>query len=485
MAGKVDTTFVLAGGFSGYNSTVLSSLLLPNGQIIIGGDFISYNDGTNTYDCNAIARLNSDGSFDTSFVYGPGKGFMAVPRPAVYSLALKSDGKIIVGGYFTSYIDGTSTYDCKHIARLNSDGSFDTSFVYGPGTGFSGSFSFVNTLALQLDGKIVVGGIFTSYSDGITAYVCSNVARLNSNGSFDTSFVYGPGTGFSGINSFVNILILQPNGKIILGGYFTSYTDGTSTYVCKDIARLNTNGSFDTSFVYGPGKGFNGSGDYVLALLIQPNGKIIVGGDFTTYTDGANTYDCGKIARLNSDGSLDVNFVHGSGTGLSGLYNLGYTLALQPNGQIILGGTFSAYTDGTSSYVCRNIARLNTNGSFDTSFVYGPGKGFTGQYVITLALQPNGRVVIGGQFPGYNDGTQYSNGNIIRLIAYPVNFQGGNAGNRIGSSVKLSSLKVRGDFKLPISNNPGQNAGTISMDSLGIFLKIRKPDGSVGVVPIL
>ena len=156
-------------------------------------------------------RLNADGSLDTSF--NPGSGANSV----VTSIALQPDNKIIIGGEFTSY-NGTAR---NYIARLNADGSLDTSF--NPG---SGANSTVYSVALQPDNKIIIGGEFTSYNG--TAR--NRLARLNADGSLDTSF--NPG---SGASNTVYSIALQPDNKIIIGGYFTSY-NGTDR---NRLARLN------------------------------------------------------------------------------------------------------------------------------------------------------------------------------------------------------------------------------------------------------
>jgi uncharacterized delta-60 repeat protein len=164
--------------------------------------------------------LNSDGSRDTGFVTGTGF------NSTVEAIAVQSDGKILVGGFFTTY-DGVTQ---NRITRLNSDGSRDTGFVIG--TGFN---STVNVIALQSDGKILVGGSFTLYNGGAEIYI----TRLNTDGSRDTGFVTFTSTGFS---STVRVIVVQPNGKILVGGDFTSYKGVTR----RRIAILNTDGSSPT-----------------------------------------------------------------------------------------------------------------------------------------------------------------------------------------------------------------------------------------------
>jgi uncharacterized delta-60 repeat protein len=190
-----------------------------SGKIVVGGQFTSYNGTSERY----IARLNTDGSLDTTFA-PVGTGLNA----DVGVLKIDSSGKIIIGGGFISY-NGTSR---NYVARINTDGSLDATF--NPGTGFNGVVNYVNTDA---SGKILVGGQFTSFNGTGTPYI----ARLNTDGSLDTTFA-STGTGF---NTQVSVIQVDAyTGKIYVGGYFTSY-NGTST---PYLARLNSDGSLDTTF---------------------------------------------------------------------------------------------------------------------------------------------------------------------------------------------------------------------------------------------
>jgi uncharacterized delta-60 repeat protein len=223
-----------------------------------------------------------DGSNDLSFnadKINLGDG----PNSTIQTTAIQADGKIIIGGFFTSY-NGTAI---NRIARLNADGSLDTGF--NPGMGANNT---ITTTAIQADGKIIIGGGFTSYN----GTAINLIARLNADGSLDTSF--NPGTG---ANSAITTTAIQADGKIIIGGAFTSY-NGTAI---NRIARLNADGSLDTGF--NPGMGANNT---ISTTAIQADGKIIIGGAFTSYN---GTVARNRIARLNADGSLDTGFNPGTG----------------------------------------------------------------------------------------------------------------------------------------------------------------------------
>ena len=186
---------------SGFNATVNAIALQADGKIFVGGWFTSYNGVTENY----LIRLNANGTKDATF--NTGTGFNAVVR----ATALQTDGKILVGGSFTSYNGVTE----NHLIRLNADGTKDATF--STGTGFN---AIVFAIALQADGKILVGGGFNSYN-GVTE---NRIIRLNADGTKDATF--NTGTGF---NAFVMTIAPQVNGKILVGGAFSSYNSNNSS----------------------------------------------------------------------------------------------------------------------------------------------------------------------------------------------------------------------------------------------------------------
>jgi uncharacterized delta-60 repeat protein len=312
------------GDLTGFDDGVVSTSIQADGKIIVAGGFSSYNGTTRNY----IARLNTDGSLDNTF--DTGEGFDNWIR----TTSIQADGKIIVGGSFIN-LNGTTQ---RFLARLNTDGSEDETFDIG--TGFFGGS--VNTISIQTDGKIIVGGNFTSYSGTLR----NRIIRLNTDGSVDTTF--DPGSGFE---QMVQSISIQEDGKIIVGGLFTIF-DGVER---SGIVRLNADGSLDTSF--GIGTGFNGT---VRSTSIQTDGKIIVAGGFTSF----NGTTSNRIARLNIDGSLDDTFNPGSGFNDAIL-----ATNIQPDGKIIAGGLFTNF-NGTGIL---RIARLNVDGSLDATFNTGVG----------------------------------------------------------------------------------------------------------------
>jgi uncharacterized delta-60 repeat protein len=270
----------------------------------------------------------------------------------------------------TKFILTLVTWFAYLTMTLAQTGSIDHSFNptdIGFGNG-DGANNWVRSTVLQPDGKILIGGSFTAYN-GTTR---NSIARLNADGSLDASF--NPGTG---ANDWVHSIALQPDGKILIGGKFTAY-NGTTR---NRIARLNTDGSLDASF--NPG---TGADHWVNSIALQPDGKILIGGEFTAYNGTTSNY----IARLNTDGSLDASF--NPRTGADHWVN---SIALQPDGKILIGGYFDTYNGTTRN----RIARLNTDGSLDASF--NPGTG-ANDGVRSIALQPDGKILIGGLFTAYN-----------------------------------------------------------------------------------
>jgi len=345
--------------FGGTDGSVSAIVVQPDRKILIGGGFSNL--------ARSIARLNANGSLDqlvtTSSFPGASGGVRAT--------ALQPDGKILIGGAFTSYNNVTQ----NRITRLNADGSRDTGFNIGSGASAGGgNGTFIEAIAVQPDGKILIGGDFTVFNGVAQGYL----VRLNANGSRDTEFVGGP-------SGPVKQLIVQPDGKILVGGGFSTYNGVTQ----RCIARLNADGTLDTEFA--TGTLFDST---VIALALQPDGKILVGGFFTEY----NNVTQNRIARLNADGTLDTGFNIGSGAGVANGTRVA-AIAVQSDGKILIGGDFTVFNGVTQN----RIARLNADGTLDTGFNIGTG---FDDSVNAIAIQPGGRILLGGQFTTFNGTTQ-------------------------------------------------------------------------------
>lgn len=365
---------------TGANKTVFTSAIQSDGKILIGGEFTSFNGVVVNY----LARLNSDGSLDNTFNSGTGTNGI------VYAIAVLSDGKIMIAGEFTTYNGITR----NNIARLNSDGTLDTTF--DPGTGANGA---IRAMAIQSNGRIVIGGGFSTYNGASRI----RVARVNTNGTNDTSFDPGSGAG-----NLVYAIAIQSDGKIVIGGAFTSYNSTTR----NRIARVNANGTLDTTF-----NPSSGAGSTVWSIIIMPDQKILIGGNFTTF----NGVTRNRIALVTTSGALDSGFNPGVGPG-----NTVFSLARQSDGKIIIGGQFTTYQ---SESISRNrIARINSDGTLDVSF--NPGSG-AGAIVRTVNLQSDGKIIVGGEFKSYNG---VGRNRITRVL--------GNCSNVTGTDVIISNTAI-------------------------------------------
>ncbi len=377
--GSVDATYD-----PNANSSANALVVQPDGKLLVGGAFTSLSpNGGGTSTRNHIARLNVDGSVDTAFDPNANN--------VVYALAVQPDGKLVLGGNFTSLSpNGGGTVTRNYIARLNVDGSLDTTFD-------PRANGIVYALAVQPDGKLLVGGEFTSFSpNGGGAITRNKIARLNADGSVDTAF--DPNA-----NSTVNALVLQPDGKLVVGGFFNSLSpNGGGASTRNRIARLNVDGSVDAAFD-------PNASSYVTALAVQANGKLLVGGAFTSFSpNGGGAITRNHIARLNTDGSLDMAFDPSANTS-----SYVYALAVQLDGKPVMGGDFTSLSPNGGGAITRNrLARLNGDGSVDTALnpnadgsVYG------------LALQPDGKLVVSGFFSSLspNGGAAVIRDRIARL----------------------------------------------------------------------
>lgn len=325
------------------------------------------------------------------------------------SLAIQADGKVVFPGFFT--VAGGASHN--NIFRVNTDGTVDNTFT----TSVSGS---VNCVAALPDGKLLVGGQFSAVN-GVSR---SQIARLNADGTLDATFTA------SVTNGFLECIAVQPDGSILIGGGFTT-VNATSR---SRIARLTAAGVLDATF--DPGTGFDGQ---VSALAVQPDGKILAGGFFNNY----NGSPAKSLARLESNGSLESNATFNTGTGPSSDVS---AVLLQPDGKILIGGSFSS-VNGTA---LNRLARLNADGSLESGTTFNIGSGFPGGSVSTLALQANGKIVVGGSFGSFNGSSRPG---LARLL--PDGSLESRAGFDPGTGVvgPVNGIALQGDGKIWIGGN--------------------------------
>ncbi|MES2467188.1 MAG: delta-60 repeat domain-containing protein [Verrucomicrobiota bacterium] len=205
-SGSLDTAFnpTVSGGVG----TVTTTAVLPDGKMIIGGSFTMV--AGMPHKC--IARLNADGSVDASFT--------ASTNDIVLSVAVQADGKLVLGGFFTSVNGSTvsETTGVNRITRLNADGTRDTAFNTSGSSGLGGANGSVYSVAVQADGKLVLGGQFTSVNGSLVSATAgvNSIARLNADGTRDTAFASG-GTQLGGPDHGVVSVAVQADGRRMAG----------------------------------------------------------------------------------------------------------------------------------------------------------------------------------------------------------------------------------------------------------------------------
>ncbi len=398
--GALDTAFVPAPVHQGYYTPrVYSVAVQPDGRVIIGGEFGTVGGLAR----DGLARLNADGSVDPTFV--PPTNLVYSGR--VLALAIQPDGKILVGGSFSD--------SGVNLARLHSDGSRDTTFAVG--NGFLGA---VNALVLQSDGKIVVGGEFNEYQGASVG----RLARLTAAGALDTSFRTAGGSGF---DAPVLSLVLQPDGKLLVGGDFTAYGGSPR----NRLVRLLDTGALDTSFSIG--SGFNGA---VKQLALQSDGAVVAVGDFTTFNSNTNK----GIVRVTSSGAHDTTFITSSELDASPGFNDGADgVALLANGVLVLSNDSSKYASPVPN--TGPLTRLTALGALDPAFAPIPR---TAGSVVALVPSVGGKWLVGGRFTHVNGSPR---GNLARLNAdYTLDHDFIPSGASFGNTVK--ALAVQPDGKV-------------------------------------
>ncbi len=509
--GSIDTSFS-AGANTAASGQVNAMALLPGGEMLVGGSFspiggapaanlcVFNNDGSPNpgfnavFDgpVNAISVPPNGASTPTSSSYAvwlQSNGavrysYSAASNGVVTAVVQQADGRILVGGLFSSF-GGTSGF--QNLVRINTDGTVDTTFNPSPN-------GQINVIAVQANGQILVGGNYSTIGSSGATSAYSYLSRLNSDGSVDTSFDPEP-------DLQVNSLAIQSNGQIVVGGYFTSIETGSALTLTDRnfICRLNADGTLDTAF----NPDFNG---VPFTLIALSNGQILAGGAFTGLTPNATGTPITQngLARLNSDGSLDTTFIpNPNGTV--------FAMALQSNGQILVGGNFTTFlpnptyttVNGVSvpsgtTYTTGYVARLNTNGLPDTSFYPYPNSSVT-----SIVVQPNGQVLVGGNFTGFapngssivtnrnfiarvnSDGSidasfdpeLNSAANAIALLTDGSMFVGGNF-----TVVQTGSAILIGGSFAHVGGNAAPNLVRLNADSTVDGTFASNPDGAVNVI---
>ncbi len=304
--GQVDAMFEAGSGFNGAPTDLE---VQPDGKILVCGSFTQF-DGS-SLSCGLV-RLNANGTRDNGFAPPP---FGAAP---IRSIDLRGDGRIVIGGGM-----GVTQPQQYGVCQLNQNGSPDPSFTTGPG--FNGPVQHVRILS---NGKVAAAGSFSAYAGTQRA----GVAVLNASGSIDAGF--DPGAGASGP---IVLLEKAPNGGVYIGGNFTTYQNASA----PDLIRISADGQVDEGFNIGAGP--DGA---PRALSTQSDGRIILGGDFSWFS---GTY-VGRPCRLEDSGAIDDGFGAGGGANFAI-----FDLAMQPDGKILIAGAFTTFNGQPVHSVARLI----------------------------------------------------------------------------------------------------------------------------------
>lgn len=428
-AGGLDPKFGKGGKVFthiGFGDRVTSLAFQTDGKIIAAGG--SASSGIFYASDFALVRYNPDGSLDTSFgVGGKVKTDFFNYEDYINAVALQPDGKIVAAGRAR---DGAALF--FGIARYNKDGSLDSTFGSGGKvvTSFFGYGDDAHALAIQPDGKLVVAG--TAFAAPLFTGDGPNptfgLARYNSDGRLDQTF----GTAGKVTTDFANIITsiaIQPDGKIIAGGNVSNRDTNTDFAV----ARYNKDGSLDPTFGSG-GKAvtdFLHQPDSVAGLALQPDGKIVVAGSVYTSLLPDNAAEGLGLARYDKDGKLDSSFGSAGKTITQGELIGANAVAIQPGGKIIAAG-LAFHSPSNADFA---LVRYNPDGSLDKGF--GQGGIVTADFTpndqaFALGIQSDGKVVIGGA--AYDA----QSGNGFALARYDV----------VGFSTKAFDTHVQSDTSL-------------------------------------
>jgi len=379
----------------GFNDVVNDILVQPDGKVLVAGRF-------SRPFADKITRLNVDGSidehFDRNIVTG---GIYTGER--LNSIALQKDQKILAGGYISTF----KGREIGGLFRLTPEGKYDSTFNLGLGFKTRSQYATeyfvlgeIRAIAVQEDGKILVGGDFDKFNDVLV----SGIVRLNTNGTLDQSFNVNLGR-----YSDVNCINLLNDGKILIAGSFASDSQIQGREE-DEVIVVDMSGKIDLSF-----KMEKPVNNFLNAVAVQNDGKIILAGGGVVYSRSGVYHYPSYIMRLNSNGDIDSSF-----TGKPGEYI--YALKVLHDGKILAGGSFTDYAGNT----VRGIVRLNPDGSFDSKLYEQTGaesreivSGRVNDYISinAIAEQTNGEIILGGYYKFYDGKVRH---NILKLSAVEV-----------------------------------------------------------------
>lgn len=464
-AGTIDATFAPTVTFS-TSGQAIRLALQSDGKILLAGPVDKINGVQVNED---LIRLNANGTHDTSLNAPDFNG-------SLEDIAIQNDGKIITGGTFTN-ADAASK---GRIVRLNTNGTVDNTF--NTGSGFDAGVYSIEVVSAS---QIIVGGYFSTFNGA----AMPNLVALNATGGVATYAMNGkPDQSVSSIHK-------QTDGKVVVVGAFFYL----NSVLKNHISRLNTDGTIDNTFVTGTGTNYWAS--YVTGNA--SNDILFTGQMFTDYNGTARTqlavvnssgtlkpmtqllniqspnrveevvkYNSSKFLithighfvngsasagfeRLNLDGTLDATF-HANSATISGVR----ASAVDASGRIVIVGWFTAINGNSSS----RIARLDANGNLDMTFRTNTGTGFQ-NYATAIAIQPDGKIIVGGAFTGFNGNTIHRLARLNADGTFDNTFNTANGFSTTTGTIEIETIFVQSDGKILVGGTFSGFAGN-TMKSL-------------------
>ncbi|MGO3182770.1 MAG: T9SS type A sorting domain-containing protein [Aequorivita sp.] len=352
--GSLDSSFGQSGTLrfmvGPLKSFIMDLVQQPDGKILIGGR--TWDDVSGNF---ALVRLNEDGSFDDTFGTNGISYITTTENDVAEAISLLDDGKILMAGYR----DENFT-----VAKFNADGSVDTTFGVNGWTSitYDNASSYARAMAVQNDGKIVISGF--GLTGGNRFQIAA--ARFNVDGSADNSFGTDGKVAFNvgDWNDFGEGVAIQNDGKILIGGH--KWIANAQQRHDLFVAKLNTDGSLDSSYGnngVGTARLVDGA-NYASDMVLQADEKPILVGS-TTFN---GEYKMAMV-RFDTDGNLDSTFgAEGNGMvsiDNVGLEDYGRGVALQADEKIILAGDFYTFSGMESEFVVTRFLNDGTAGTED------------------------------------------------------------------------------------------------------------------------
>jgi uncharacterized delta-60 repeat protein len=441
-SGKIDWTYNVPFGA---NEDVRTSAIQQDEKIVLGGNFTQYNNTSKS----RIVRIDETGKLDTTFNIG--KGFNGYVR----SIKIQQDGKILVGGDFTKY----DTSQSNHLARILKNGKIDNSFQLG-----SGVNGKINSIAIQDNGKILICGDF----DKVNNVNRKGIALLNTDGSVDQSF-----DPKSGANKILVCNALK-NGKFLIGGSFISYNNKP----ISGLARINSDGSLDSNFTTEKGL------TEIYAIKTTKDNKIVIGGNFKTSKYRFYT-------KLNENGSLDENFQN-----LSSIDSTVFDIDILNDSLIVLGGNPNKQSP---QLVILNQYGILKEILFGAYKLYNSSKEYFDNAIYTIAIQANYDIILGGAFsksyqgvyssPWVSPTEMYYTINHVARVSFsqtnPTGLSNNDAISNISSNVYPNPnqgtfiIKVEKEETFSLINNLGQTIKTLKLHEGNNTIEINEAENGI------